>query len=183
MKLANEIIQTVLDTLHQCIQAQAICKQAFEWDKLKNKLLSNLAAIQQIHAMQVTGGAPNVVAYDNKTNSYTIMDCSIESPKGRRSWCYDLPALEARKEHKPEQAAMAWCEQHKLSMLDESDYKFLQSLQDFDLKTSSWLLTPDAIRKHGGAIFGDKRYGHTFIYHNGASSYYASRGFRTKITI
>lgn len=150
---------------------------------VKDKLSSNPKALSAIVKMHETDGAPNVVHYDKKSGLYTIMDCSLESPKGRRSWCYDQQALEERKEHKPQNAALNWCTENNLTMLDEADYRYLQSLINIDLKTSTWLLTPEPIRALGGAIFGDKRYNQVFIYHNGASSYYASRGVRTKLTI
>jgi hypothetical protein len=133
--------------------------------------------------MEESGGEPNLIAYDPLSGSFTFCDCSAESPKGRRSLCYDDIALHSRKENKPQGSALAMAAQMGVELLSEEDYFELQRLGDFDLKTSTWLLTPDAQRKAGGAIFGDKRYGRTFIYHNGAESYYAARGFRSKLKI
>jgi len=128
--------------------------------------------------MEETGGEPDVVAYNKKTDEYTFFDCSEESPKGRRSICYDHKALESRKEHKPKNSAINMASEIGIDILSETQYRELQKLGHFDTKTSSWIETPDDIRKLGGAIFGDWRYGTVFIYHNGAESYYSARGFR-----
>jgi len=133
--------------------------------------------------MEASGGEPNLFSYDPITDTCIFFDFSAESPKERRSLCYDDVALNARKENKPKGSAMAMADEMCVELLSEADYFELQQLGDFDLKTSSWLLTAEAQRKAGGAIFGDKRYGRTFIYHNGAESYYASRGFRAKLEI
>ncbi|EHR34397.1 DUF4256 domain-containing protein [Helcococcus kunzii] len=167
------------------ILKERINKSAFvnvEWDKIEDKISKDDKIIQALDYMEETEGEPNIVSYDDKNDKYIIMDTSKESPN-RRSYCYDDKALQSRKKNKPENSAMKICEQYGLTMLNEGEYKFLQSLGDFDLKTSSWLLTPDSIRNLGGAIFGDKRYNTCFIYHNGADSYYAARGFRAKIEI
>lgn len=133
--------------------------------------------------MEKTGGEPDVVIHDLTNHTYTFYDCAPESPKGRRSTCYDLEGLELRKKHKPEHNAMDMAADMEIELLSENQYKELQNLGDFDLKTSSWIQTPADIRKLGGALFCDYRYGHTFTYHNGASSYYSARGFRGSLTI
>lgn len=128
--------------------------------------------------MERTGGEPDVAGFDEKTGEFIFFDCAIESPKGRRSLCYDLEGLESRKEHKPKHNAVDLAAEMGIEILNEEEYRELQKLENFDSKTSSWLKTPSEIRKQGGAIFGDFRYGRVFIYHNGAQSYYAARGFR-----
>jgi hypothetical protein len=133
--------------------------------------------------MEITGGEPDVVDHDKETDEYIFYDCSTESPKGRRSVCYDHEALEARKEHKPENSAIQMAEDMGIELLTEEQYKQLQKLEEFDAKTSSWLKTPSSIRKLGGAIFGDRRYDAVFIFHNGADSYYAARGFRGSLRV
>lgn len=153
------------------------------WDKIKMKLLENPSKLQSLYLMEESGGEPDIIAYDAASDTYTFCDCSPESPKGRRSLCYDDIALNSRKENKPQGSALAMAAQMGAELLTEKEYVELQQLGDFDVKTSSWLFTEEPLRKLGGAIFGDKRYGRTFIYHNGAESYYAARGFRAKIQI
>jgi hypothetical protein len=153
------------------------------WDKIKLKLLENPSKLQSLYQMEESGGEPDIIAYDAASDTYTFCDCAAESPKGRRSLCYDDIALNSRKENKPQGSALAMAAQMGAELLTEKEYLKLQQLGDFDLKTSSWLFTEEPLRKLGGAIFGDKRYGRTFIYHNGAESYYAARGFRAKIQI
>ena len=153
------------------------------WDKIKLKLLENPSKLQSLYLMEESGGEPDIIAYDAASDTYTFCDCSAESPKGRRSLCYDDIALNSRKENKPQGSALAMAAQMGAELLTEKEYVELQLLGDFDVKTSSWLFTEEPLRKLGGAIFGDKRYGRTFIYHNGAESYYAARGFRAKIQI
>lgn len=133
--------------------------------------------------MEATGGEPDVVAYDKNTGEYIFYDCSAESPKARRSLCYDREALNSRKEHKPKNTALDLANEMGISLLNEEEYKFLQTIGEFDLKTSSWIETPDDIRKLGGAVFCDRRFGRVFLYHNGAESYYAGRGFRGKLVV
>ena len=152
--------------------------EGFTWQEVEEKLKSNPDKIMSINEMEVTGGEPDVTGFDVTTNEYYFIDCSAETPKGRRNLCYDRQALESRKEHRPENNAMDMAEAMGIELLTEEHYKALQKLGEFDTKTSSWLETPDEIRKLGGAIFGDRRYDHVFIYHNGAASYYGSRGFR-----
>lgn len=149
------------------------------WPKIEKKLLSNKAKISSLYQMEDSGGEPDVVDYDKKTDTYVFFDCSPESPSGRRSVCYDLEGLRSRKEHKPKNNAVDMCQSMGVELLDEVQYRKLQNLGEFDLKTSSWLKTSENIRSLGGVIFGDRRYDQVFIYHNGASSYYAVRGFRT----
>ena len=153
------------------------------WEQVEERLKSNPSAMSSIQRMEDTGGEPDVVAFDPPTKTILFYDCSAESPKGRRSVCYDRAGWESRKEHQPENTAMDMAEEMGVTVLDESEYRFLQQLGEFDLKTSSWLATPASIRKLGGALFGDRRYDHVFVYHNGAQSYYAARGFRAKIRI
>ncbi|NBJ70372.1 MULTISPECIES: DUF4256 domain-containing protein [Clostridia] len=149
-----------------------------EWAKVQAKLEANTEKIWSLHEMERTGGEPDVVDYDKKKDEYTFYDCSAESPKGRRSVCYDREALESRKKHKPENNAIDMAAAMGVQLLTEDQYRALQRLGDFDMKTSSWILTPPDIRNLGGALFCDFRFGHVFVYHNGASSYYSSRGFR-----
>jgi len=149
-----------------------------EWAKVQAKLEANPEKLWSLNEMESTGGEPDVVGYDEKTGEYIFYDCSAESPKGRRNVCYDREALESRKEHKPENNAMDTATAMGIEILTEEQYRALQKLGNFDTKTSSWLKTPAAIRKLGGAIFADRRYDHVFVYHNGAESYYGGRGFR-----
>ncbi len=136
-----------------------------------------------LNEMEATGGEPDIIGYDKKTGEFIFYDCSAESPKGRRSTCYDPQSLESRKEHKPKNSAIGMATDMGVSMLTEAQYRELQKLGEFDLKTSTWVETPDDIRKRGGAVFCDRRYGHIFLYHNGAESYYASRGFRGSLRV
>jgi len=149
-----------------------------QWEKVLQRLEANPAKLWSLSEMERTGGEPDVVGYDEETGEYIFFDCSAETPKGRRSICYDREALDSRKEFKPENTAMDMAADMGIEMLTEEQYRDLQKLGKFDAKTSSWIKTPDAIRKLGGAIYADFRYEHVFVYHNGASSYYAVRGFR-----
>jgi hypothetical protein len=141
-------------------------------------LEANPEKLWSLNEMETTGGEPDVVGHDKKTGEYIFYDCSAESPKGRRSICYDREALEARKEHKPKDSAMNMATAMRIELLTEEQYRELQKLGEFDTKTSSWIKTPADIRKLGGALYCDRRYNHVFLYHNGADSYYAARGFR-----
>lgn len=152
--------------------------KGLDWDKVEAKLKTNLWKLWSLSEMERTGGEPDVIGYDKKTGEYIFVDCSPESPAGRRSVCYDRKALDSRKEHKPKTSALEMAAAMGIEVLTEEQYRELQTLGNFDAKTSSWLVTPEDIRKFGGAIFGDYRYGNVFIYHNGAESYYAARGFR-----
>jgi hypothetical protein len=157
--------------------------KGLEWAKVQAKLEANPEKLWSLNEMERTGGEPDVVGHDETTGEYIFHDCSAESPKGRRSLCYDREALESRKEHKPEDNAMDMAAAMGIEILAEEQYRGLQKLGDFDTKTSSWLKTPADIRELGGAIFGDFRYGHVFVYHNGAESYYAARGFRGSLRV
>lgn len=154
-----------------------------DWQAVQARLEGNPGKIWSLNEMEQTGGEPDVVDYDESADEYIFYDCSAESPKGRRSLCYDHEALEARKEFKPVDSAMNMAKAMGIEMLTEEQYKRLQELGKFDTKTSSWILTPNAIRQYGGAIFCDRRYEHVFTYHNGAESYYAARGFRGSLRI
>jgi hypothetical protein len=152
--------------------------KGLEWVKLQTKLEADPEKLWSLDEMEKTGGEPDVVAHDKKTNEYIFFDCSAESPIGRRSICYDREGLESRKEHKPANSAVDMAAAMGIELLTEEEYRELQKLGKFDTKTSSWLKTPSAIRKLGGALFADFRYGTVFVYHNGAQSYYGVRGFR-----
>jgi hypothetical protein len=154
-----------------------------EWVKVEAKLEGNTEKLWSLNEMERTGGEPDVVDHDNKTGEYIFYDCSAESPKGRRSFCYDHEALESRKEHKPENSAVDMAAFMGIELLTEEQYRELQKLGNFDAKTSSWLKTSSEIRALGGAIFADFRYGNVFVYHNGAESYYGTRGFRGSIRV
>lgn len=154
-----------------------------EWVNVQSKLVAQPKKLWSLNEMERTGGEPDVVAFDGKTGEYLFCDCSAESPKGRRSFCYDREALESRKEYKPENSALDMAAAMGLEILSEEQYRNLQQLGIFDTKTSSWVKTPAEIRKLGGALFCDRRYNHVFVYHNGAESYYAVRGFRGSLRV
>jgi hypothetical protein len=154
-----------------------------EWAEVEAKLEAHAKALWSLHEMERTGGEPDVVGRDKKTGETIFYDCSAESPKGRRSVCYDREALESRKEHKPENNAIEMATSMGIELLTEEEYRALQKLGKFDLKTSSWVKTPADIRKLGGAIFCDRRYDTVWVYHNGAESYYAARGFRGSLRV
>lgn len=176
-KLSNEDMH-LIGILEKRFKANMNRHNDIEWEKVKERLITNLSKLSSLQKMEDTGGDPDVIGYDEKQDEYLFCDCSKESPKGRRSICYDNEALEARKKFKPENSAMNMAEAMGIKVLDEEEYQALQKLGNFDNTTSSWIMTPSDIRKLGGAIFGDYRYGKVFIYHNGADSYYGSRGFR-----
>lgn len=157
--------------------------KGMEWKDVQSKLEAAPDKLWSLNEMEKTGGEPDVVGYDKKKNEFIFVDCAPESPKGRRSICYDHEALESRKEHKPANSAVGMAENMGIEMLDEAAYRELQQLGKIDTKTSSWIKTPTDIRELGGAIFADWRYGHVFVYHNGAESYYAARGFRASLRI
>ncbi|MTH55785.1 DUF4256 family protein [Bacillus mangrovi] len=152
--------------------------EGLQWADVEEKLTNDEDKMRSLFEMERTGGEPDVIGYDSVKNEYLFCDCSAESPKGRRSVCFDLEALQSRKKHPPENNAMDMAASMGIEMLNESQYRTLQELGDFDMKTSSWVQTPPEIRKLGGALFCDKRYNRVFVYHNGADSYYAARGFR-----
>lgn len=157
--------------------------KGLDWDGVQSKLEGNAAKLWSLNEMEMTGGEPDVVGFDKKTGEYIFFDCAAESPKGRRSLCYDHEALESRKEHKPADSAVEMAANMGLELLNEEQYRNLQQLGVFDTKTSSWIKTPDDIRKLGGAVFCDRRYNQVFLYHNGAESYYAARGFRAALRV
>jgi len=168
----------LLTTLQARFERHMDRHQGLAWVKVRARLEANPEKLWALHEMERTGGEPDVIGHDRKTGEYRFVDCAAESPKGRRSVCYDHEALESRKEHKPADSAMGMAAALGIALLTEAEYRELQTLGRFDTTTSSWLATPPAIRKLGGAIFGDFRYGTVFVYHNGAQSYYAARGFR-----
>lgn len=176
--ISKEQISQLLATFKVRVEKNKNKIPNIKWEKVLTKLEKNPQKIWSLFNMEETGGEPNIVGYDKKTNEFIICDCSPESPAGRRSLCYDEPALQSRKQNKPIGSALGMAKYMGIEMLDEEHYYELQELGDFDTKTSSWILTTSEVREKGGALFGDTRYGRTFIYHNGAESYYASRGFR-----
>ncbi len=153
------------------------------WEDVQDRLKANPKKLAVLQAMEDTGGEPDVIARDKRTGELTFCDCSPESPAGRRSVCFDDDALKARKEHKPKASALGMARLMGIELLDEAQYRELQRLGEFDTRTSSWIQTPAAIRKLDGALFGDRRYGQVFTYHNGAQSYYAARGFRGRLKV
>jgi len=170
--------EDLLRTLKTRFEKNMNRHKGLEWAKVQAKLEANTEKLWSLNEMERTGGEPDVVGHDKKTGEYIFYDCSAESPKGRRSICYDRQALDARKENKPKDSAMDMAATLGLEILTEGQYRELQKLGDFDTKTSSWVKTPPDIRKLGGALFCDRRYNTVFVYHNGADSYYAARGFR-----
>ncbi|HEK9102753.1 DUF4256 domain-containing protein [Bacillus pfraonensis] len=157
--------------------------KSLEWTKVQAKLDANTEKMWSLNEMEVTGGEPDVVGHDEEKDEYIFYDCSAESPKGRRSLCYDREGLESRKKHKPENNAIDMATAMGIELLTEEQYRALQKLGNFDMKTSSWVQTPSDIRELGGALFCDCRFGHVFVYHNGAESYYAARGFRGSLRV
>lgn len=177
-ELPSEQREEVLNILKERFEKNMNRHNNIEWAKVLAKLEANAEKLWSLNEMEKTGGEPDVVGYDNETGEYIFYDCSAESPKGRRSICYDREALESRKEPKPKNCAMDMAAAMGIELLTEEQYRELQTLGNFDMKTSSWVKTPDYIRKLGGAIFCDRRYDTVFVYHNGAESYYGVRGFR-----
>lgn len=182
-KISSQHKQSLLNTLKTRFEKNMSFHQGFAWDKIQTKLEANPEKLWSLSEMEETGGEPDVVGQDKKTGEYIFMDCSAETPKDRRSICYDRQALDARKEHKPKNSAMDMATAMGVEILTEEQYRELQKLGSFDTKTSSWIETPAAIRKLGGALFCDRRYDHVFTYHNGAESYYAVRGFRASLKV
>jgi hypothetical protein len=175
--------EELLNILKKRFEKNTTRHKGLEWAKIEAKLKASRAKLWSLNEMEVTGGEPDVVGYDKKTGEYIFMDCSPESPNGRRSFCYDREALDARKENKPKNSVMDMAADMGIELLSEEEYRSLQKLGKFDTKTSSWIQTPAEIRKLGGAIFADFRYATVFVYHNGAESYYAARGFRGSLRI
>lgn len=182
-KLSPEQHKELLSTLKGRFDKNMNRHKALEWANIQAKLEANPEKLWPLHEMERTGGEPDVVGYDKKTDKYIFYDCSAESPKGRRSICYDRQALESRKEHKPQNNAVDMAADMGIELLTEEQYRELQKLGSFDLKTSSWVKTPSEIRKLGGGLFCDCRYNTVFVYHNGAESYYAARAFRGSLRV
>ena len=170
--------QSLLSVLQQRFEKNKKRHAQIEWSSVVTRLEKSTSKLWSLEEMEQTGGEPDVVGVDPKNGEILFMDCSAESPSGRRSFCYDKEGWESRKEHRPENNAVDAAAEMGVELLNEEQYRYLQSLGTFDTKTSSWLKTPDSMRKLGGSLFGDFRYGQVFIYHNGAQSYYAARGFR-----
>ncbi|MBI1316361.1 DUF4256 family protein [bacterium] len=174
---------TIVDTLKKRFQAHPERHPNLEWSWVQERLLSESDLLQGLWALEQSGGEPDVVFFDATPSRWFYCDCSAESPAGRRSMCYDDAALASRKENKPKGSAVGLAEQWGVSLLDEAEYHQLQRFGPFDIKTSSWILTPEGVRSLGGALFGDYRFGRVFTYHNGAESYYTARGFRAKLAL
>ncbi|MGE7916517.1 DUF4256 domain-containing protein [Lysinibacillus xylanilyticus] len=182
-ELSPEQREELLKTLKARFEKNMNRHKDLEWAEVQAKLEANTEKLWSLNEMEGTGGEPDVVGHDQKTGEYIFYDCSVESPKGRRSVCYDHEALESRKKHKPENNAIDMATAMGIELLTEEQYRELQKLENFDMKTSSWVQTPANIRKLGGAIFCDYRYDTVFVYHNGADSYYAARGFRGSLRV
>jgi hypothetical protein len=182
-KLSPEQQEELLKALKIRFEKNMKRHKGLEWAKVKAKLEANPEKLWFLDEMEMTGGEPDVVGQDKKTGEYIFYDCSAESPKDRRSICYDRKAQESRKEHKPKNNAIDMAAAMGIELLTEEQYRGLQELGEFDLKTSSWIITPNDIRELGGALFCDRRYDHVFVYHNGAESYYAARGFRGSLKV
>jgi hypothetical protein len=182
-KLSIDQQEELLSVLEARFEKNMQRHNGIEWNKVVVKLKANSDKLWSLDEMERTEGEPDVIAYDENTDEYVFYDCSAESPKGRRSICYDHEALEKRKENKPKDSALNMAEEMGIKILNEEEYKELQKLGKFDTKTSSWIATPSDIRKLGGALFSDFRYNTVFVYHNGADSYYAARGFRGSLRV
>ncbi len=182
-KLSADQSKELLKILKTRFEKNMKRHKGISWDKVQAKLEASPAKLWSLEEMEISGGEPDVVGLDKKSGAYIFMDCAEESPKGRRSFCYDRQALNSRKEHKPKNSVMDAAAEMGIELLTEEEYRALQELGEFDLKTSSWIQTPDAIRKLGGALFCDRRFNTVFLYHNGAESYYAARGFRGSLKV
>jgi hypothetical protein len=182
-ELSSEQSEELLKALKARFEKNMNRHEGLEWAKVEAKLKANSEKLWSVNEMERTGGEPDVVGHDNNTGEYIYYDCSAESPKGRRSVCYDREALESRKEHKPETSAIDMAAAMGIEILTKEQYLELQKHGNFDAKTSSWVKTPSEIRQLGGAIFADFRYGNVFVYHNGAESYYGARGFRGSLRV
>ena len=182
-ELSPEQREELLSALKTRFEKNVNRHKGLKWANVETKLKANTEKLWSLNQMETTGGEPDVVGHDKKTGEYIFYDCSAESPKGRRSVCYDGEALESRKEHKPKNNAIDMAAAMGIELLTEEQYRELQELGDFDTKTSSWVHTPADIRELGGALFCDRRYDHIFVYHNGAESYYAARAFRGSLRV
>jgi hypothetical protein len=182
-ELSTEQRKELLRELKSRFEKNMNRHQGLEWSGVQAKLEADPEKLRSLNEMERTGGEPDVVGFDKTTGEYIFYDCSAETPKNRRSICYDRAALDSRKEHKPETSAVDMAAEMGIELLTEEEYRELQNIGEFDTKTSSWIKTPADIRNLGGALFGDRRYGKIFVYHNGASSYYAARGFRGSLRV
>lgn len=182
-KLSPQQREELLEALRARFQKNMDRHKGLEWPKVLARLEANPEKLWSLNEMERTGGEPDVVGHDKKTDDYIFFDCAAESPKGRRSVCYDGEALASRKEHKPKDSALDVAARMGIELLTEEEYRALQKLGEFDTKTSSWIRTSPDIRKLGGAVFADRRYGQVFVYHNGAESYYAARAFRGSLRV
>lgn len=182
-KLSTDQTKELLNILKARFEKNKNRHKGIDWEKVQERLESHPSKLWSLEEMERTGGEPDVIGQDKKTGEYIFYDCSAESPKGRRSICYDRAALDSRKENKPKSSAMEMAEDMGIKILTEEQYRALQQLGEFDLKTSSWIATDPVVRKLGGALFCDRRYDNVFLYHNGAESYYAARGFRGCLSI
>lgn len=182
-KLSPQQSEELFKTLNHRFEKNKNRHKGIEWSKVQSKLKANPKKLWSLYKMEETGGEPDLVGYDKNSDEYFFYDCSAESPKERRSLCYDDEALASRKEHKPKDSALNMATELGIEILSEEQYRQLQQFGNFDTKTSSWIQTPDAIRKLGGALFCDRRYNTVFVYHNGAESYYAARGFRGSLRV
>jgi len=182
-QITQEQIESLFGILKKRFEDNMDRHPNLQWSDIQQRLEENRDKLWSLNEMEETGGEPDVIGQDAGTGEYLFCDCSPESPKGRRSLCYDPDALQSRKEHKPKNSALGMAQEMGISMLDEVEYRGLQKLGTFDTRTSSWVVAPDGVRRLGGALFGDSRYGRVFIYHNGAESYYAARGFRGMLRI
>ena len=182
-KLSAEERAELLTTLKARFEKNMNRHKGLEWNNVQTRLEADAEKLWSLNEMEISGGEPDVVGYDKKTGAYTFYDCAAESPKGRRSICYDRAALDARKENKPANSAIDMATDMGIELLTEDQYRELQKLGEFDLKTSSWIQTPTDIRKLGGALYCDRRYNTVFLYHNGADSYYGARGFRGSLRV
>ena len=181
--LTSDQRQVLLGTLQTRFEKNSHRHPNLDWTSVQTRLEADAGKLWSLNEMEVTGGEPDVITWDQKTGELVFYDCSPETPKGRTNLCYDREARQSRKEHAPRDSAMEKANAMGVELLTEEQYRALQELGEFDTKTSSWLLTPPEIRKLGGAIFADRRYNHVFVYHNGASSYYGVRGFRASLRI
>lgn len=183
MKLSPKEREELLRALKARFEKNMKRHEGIEWAAVEAKLEASPEKLWSLHEMERTGGDPDVVGQDEKTGEFLFVDCSVESPKGRRSVCFDREALDSRKEHKPKDSAVDMAAAMGIELLTEEQYRELQKLGEFDTTTSSWVETPSEIRKLGGALFCDRRFGHVFVYHNGAQSYYAARAFRGSLRV
>jgi hypothetical protein len=182
-KLSTQQSKELISILKTRFNKNMKLHKGIDWDKVEAKLVAKPEKLWSLNEMENTGGEPDVIGYDKKSGEYIFYDCSADTPKGRRSICYDGDALASRKEHKPKNSAIDMAEEMGVEILTEEQYRELQKLSEFDLKTSSWIKTPSEIRELGGALFCDRRFDTVFVYHNGAESYYAGRGFRASLRV